>query len=69
MMSEYEVIKTNAPISVVEEQLRMICNDEYVSSNPYKPIEDMGYIVEVIASSLDDNEYDTDCIEIDMSFF
>ena len=60
MSEEYEIIRTNAPDQIIEEQLK-----EYYDSEPYKLLIDAGYTVDLIGCQYD---FD-DCLpEIDKEF-
>ena len=60
MAEEYEIIRTDAPNLVIEEQLK-----EYYDSEPYKLLIDAGYTVDLIGCQYD---FD-DCLpEIDKEF-
>lgn len=60
MSEEYEIIRTNAPNQIIEEQLK-----EYYDSEPYKLLIDAGYTVDLIGCQYD---FD-DCLpDIDKEF-
>lgn len=65
MTNECEVISTNAPISLLEQQLIINNIQQELSSiiNPYELLNSKGYIVNIICSSEDSIDLDT--IEID----
>ena len=63
MTGEFEVIKTNAPNEVIEEQLRANAKDEHV--DPYDIIEANGYYVDCLGCH---DDLDIEDLEIDKKF-
>ena len=54
MMEDFEVIKTNAPDELIEEQLRINCKKEVdgeVIDEEFDLLEEKGYVVELVGSS------------------
>lgn len=60
MAEEYEIIRTDAPNQVIEEQLK-----RYYDGEPYELLTNSGYTVDVIGCQYD---FDDGLPEIDKSF-
>ena len=67
MMSDYEIVKTNAPFELWERQLRILCYMEEccqdIPSPAYEYILSKGYYIEELSNQDDNIEFDEDKID------
>lgn len=72
MTGEYEVIRTNAPITLLEKQLRInnkLQDNNQLINDPYVLLTSKGYKVELVASCIDSIELDTLQIDHELDYY
>ena len=72
MTGEYEVIRTNAPKELIEQQLtknNVLEENNKTVINPYDLLEQNGYTVELVCSCIDDIDLNTITIDYEFDYY